>query len=138
MVCYEECDVYQREGSGGGQKQHLQERLARSRATKNMKAEQDILAIIKCSLGARRGGSVATVQVWNKEGTVTEYTDQDGIHQAIWENVQNKRFFLAEPALSNLGTVQTQNRQRGCWTEHIVQGRTWTKQHLISFTKWHR
>ena len=29
---------------------------------------------------------------------MTEHTDQEGIHQAIWDNVQNKRFFLAEAA----------------------------------------
>ena len=44
------------------------------------------------------GGNVATVQVRNEGGTVTEYTNQDGIHQALWKNVQYKWFFLAESA----------------------------------------
>jgi hypothetical protein len=51
---------------------------------------------------------VDTVQVQNEEGTVTEYTDQDGIHKAIWENVQNKWFFLAESAPICNGDLQEQ------------------------------
>ena len=34
----------------------------------------------------------------DEDGNITEYTDHDGIHNVIWDNVQNKRFFLAELA----------------------------------------
>ena len=73
-------------------------------------AECQILAIIKrendesfwrrlnYSLGKPRGGACFKVQVEQAEGTVEEISGKEDLHEAIWENIHRKQFYLAEEA----------------------------------------
>ena len=42
--------------------------------------------------------SVRCVQTDDDDGRIQEYTDQAGIENAIWSNIHQKRFYLAEEA----------------------------------------
>ena len=44
------------------------------------------------------GVSVRVVQVEDGEGELVEYTTQAEVHEAIWNNIHRKRFYLAEEA----------------------------------------
>ena len=73
-------------------------------------AERQILAIIQrekdksfwrrlnYALGKPRGGACFKVQVEQAEGTVEEICGKEDLHEAIWENIHRKRFYLAEDA----------------------------------------
>ena len=49
-------------------------------------------------MGKKTGGSVQAVQVEDAEGNIEVYSTQADIHEAIWSNINCKRFFLAEEA----------------------------------------
>jgi hypothetical protein len=51
-------------------------------------------------MGKPRAGSVRRVLVENgdQEGTLTENTTQESVQQAIFDNIHQKQFFLAEAA----------------------------------------
>ncbi len=53
---------------------------------------------------------ISAVQVRDDDWNITECTDQDGIHYAIWYDVQNKIFFLAESASICNGQLKEQFR----------------------------
>jgi hypothetical protein len=73
-------------------------------------AAKQILAIIRrekdksfwkrmsYSLDRPRGGACFRVQVEQADGTVQEYSGQDDLQWAIWRNIHEKRFHLAESA----------------------------------------
>ena len=44
------------------------------------------------------GGSIRVVQVEEGNGELVEYTTQAEVHEAIWNNIHRKRFYLAEEA----------------------------------------
>ncbi len=53
---------------------------------------------INYALGKPKGGACFKVQVENPDGTVEEYTGQEELEKAIWDNIHRKRFILAEDA----------------------------------------
>ncbi len=73
-------------------------------------AAKQILAIIRhkkdksfwrrmsYSLGRPRGGACFRVQVEQADSTVQEYSGQDDLQWAMWRNIHEKRFHLAELA----------------------------------------
>jgi hypothetical protein len=61
-------------------------------------------------MGKPRAGSVRRVLVENgdQEGTLTENTTQESVQQAIFDNIHQKRFFLAEAAPICTGRLRGQ------------------------------
>lgn len=53
---------------------------------------------LQTALGKKRGRSVSTVQVEDSQGAITDYNTQEGIQEAIFSEIHQKRFFLAEAA----------------------------------------
>ena len=53
---------------------------------------------IQFACGKKKGESSSTVQVEGRKDMVIEYTTQEGVQTAIFENVHQKRFYLAEEA----------------------------------------
>ena len=53
---------------------------------------------IKFACGKKKGGSPSTVQVEGYNNKVVEYTTQEGVKTAIFENSHQKQFYLAEEA----------------------------------------
>jgi hypothetical protein len=49
-------------------------------------------------MGQQSGRRVQEVQVEDSNGVITNYTTQNGIENAIWSNIHQQRFFLAEDA----------------------------------------
>eukprot|EP00956_Cyclotella_meneghiniana_P010074 scaffold13929_cov79-Cyclotella_meneghiniana.AAC.4 len=90
--------------------QHLNKRLEAAREKQDEEAERRILQIIRrerdrafwrrlnFSLGKRRGSSVASVQVPDGEGGHVELNSQKEVQEAIWNNVHQSRYHLAEEA----------------------------------------
>ncbi len=76
----------------------------------NKEAARQILAIIQRKTDERfwwrmtfalrkpRGGACFRVQVEQGDGTTEEYTGQEELQEAIWDNIHQKRFHLAESA----------------------------------------
>jgi hypothetical protein len=91
--------------------QHLKTRLQEAWRKNNEEAEKQILAIIQrerdksfwrklnYTLGKPRAGACFQVQVEDANRESQEYTTQDKIHDAIWNNIHLTRFYLAEAAL---------------------------------------
>jgi hypothetical protein len=50
------------------------------------------------ALGKPRGGACFRVQVKQGDGATREYTSQEELQEAIWDNIHRKRFHLAESA----------------------------------------
>ncbi len=50
------------------------------------------------ALGKPRGGECIRVQVEQGDGTTVEYTSQTELQEAIWKNIHQKQFHLAELA----------------------------------------
>jgi len=79
-----------------------------ARQAGNDKAAQQILNIIaretlrtfwrrlKFACGKKNGGGPSTVQVEGRNDDVIEYTTQEGVQSAIFENIHQKRFYLVE------------------------------------------
>jgi hypothetical protein len=73
-------------------------------------AERQILTIIQreknrsfwqClnyALGKPQGGACFKVQVEQVEGIAKEINSKEELHEAIWDNIHRKRFYLAEEA----------------------------------------
>ena len=49
-------------------------------------------------MGKSRGGSVRSVQIQRDQGAIDEATTQQTVHEAIWDEIHRKRFYLAEQA----------------------------------------
>ena len=49
-------------------------------------------------MGKSRGGSVRYVQIKRDQGSIEEATTQQTVHEAIWDKIHRKRFYLAEQA----------------------------------------
>ena len=108
-VCEEKCQYYERHGHRYRRK-HLQRRLAATRAKRNQKAENQILAIIKheCertfwrrlnySMAKRSGKSVRRVQVVERDGSIQESSTKREVESTLFGEIHGKRFYLAEQA----------------------------------------
>lgn len=110
QVCREKCEYFRNQGHQHRQR-HLQTRLQAAREEDNDIAEKAILAIIhkeRSKAGWRRlnysmgtqqqGRSVQSVQVELEDGVIEEYSGQEDVQEAIWSNIHQKRFYLAEQA----------------------------------------
>ncbi len=85
---------------------------------KDEEAKRQILAIIQWekdrsfwrrlnyALGKPRGGACFKVQVEQAEGTVEEISGKEDLHEAIWDNIHRKRFYLAEEAPMCSGSLR--------------------------------
>jgi len=110
-VCINQCDYYRSHGKYYRRK-HLRKCLQTAREMDDDSREREILAIIKregdrsfwrrvnYSMGKARGGSVRRVLVESpdQEGVLTEYTTAEAVQDAIFSNIHQKRFYLAENA----------------------------------------
>ena len=109
QICKEKCEYFRHNGERY-RKRHLQTRLQAAREEDNDEAERAILAIIgreRCkarwkrlnyAMGRQQGRSVQTVQVETQDGAIQEYSGQDDVQEAIWSNIHQQRFYLAEQA----------------------------------------
>jgi hypothetical protein len=91
-------------------RKHLYNQLDTTKEKEDEEATKQILAIIRrekdksswrrmsYSLGRPRGGAYFRVQVEQADGTVQEHSGQDDLQWAIWRNIHEKRFHLAESA----------------------------------------
>jgi len=107
--CEQQNEYFKRHGKYY-RRQHLKRRLQAARERENDVAEKQILSIIhrerdqrfwrrvNYTLGRPRAGACFQVQVEGQEGELQEYTTQDDIHDAIWDNIHLTRFYLAEAA----------------------------------------
>ena len=108
-VCREQCEYFRNNGHKYRRK-HLHSRLQAARDKEDEEAETAILAIIRrerdkarwkrlnFAMGKQQGRSVQTVQVEHAEGAIVEYTGQEAVQEAIWSNIHQQRFYLAEQA----------------------------------------
>ena len=108
-ACVDQCDHFRKNGKYYRRK-HLYRRLETAKEKEDEEAERQILAIIQrekdksfwrrlnYALGKPRGGACFKVQVEQAEGTVEEICGKEDLHEAIWENIHRKRFYLAEEA----------------------------------------
>ena len=99
---------YFREFGERYRKKHLLNRVDADQQAGNDKAARQILNIIarekqrtfwrrlKFACGNKNGGNPSTVQVKGRNNDVIEYTTQEGVQSAIFENIHQKRFYLAE------------------------------------------
>ena len=90
--------------------QHLQRRLDAAKDAGDDEAEKRILQIISrernrsfwCrlnwALGTKQGNSVSAVQVDDGEGGVIEYSTQTDIQNALWQEVHQSHYHMAEEA----------------------------------------
>lgn len=107
--CEKQCEYFTRHGHRYRRK-FLEKRLSVARIKKNEKAEKDILAIIEREkqrafwrrmnyvMKASKGKSARVVQVQDEDGGITEFSTQDEVESAIWQEIHGKRFYLAEQA----------------------------------------
>ena len=101
-------------GSKHGQKyrtRHLKGRLKVAQDRGNKQAEKRILAIIqnekdrvqwrRLNYGMRKsfGQSARIVSEKLDNGNIVEHEGQDAVEEAIWSNIHDKQFYLAEQAL---------------------------------------
>jgi hypothetical protein len=106
-VGQQHCTYYHQHGKAY-RKRHLKERLEVAREEEDEEAERQILGIIKheweqvfwrrlkYTMKKQTGGSVQLVQVEDEDGNIEEFTMQEEVHEAIWSNIHQKRFFLAK------------------------------------------
>ena len=108
-ACVDQCDHFRKNGKYYRRK-HLYRQLETAKEREDEEAERQILAIIQrekdksfwrrlnYARGKPRGGACFKVQVEQAEGTVEEISGKEDLHEAIWENIHRKRFYLAEEA----------------------------------------
>jgi hypothetical protein len=102
--------AYFREFGERYQKKHLLNRVDAARQAGNDEVARQILNIIarekqrtfwrrlKFACGKKKGGSPSTVQVEGRNDKVIEYTTQEGVQSAIFENIHQKKIYLVEEA----------------------------------------
>jgi hypothetical protein len=107
-ACLSRCEYFRKNGHYYRRK-HLYSRLEVAKE-KDEEAAHQILAIIQrekdqrfwwwmtYDLGKPRGGGCFWVQVEQGDGTTEEYTGQEEMQEAIWDNIHRKRFHLAKLA----------------------------------------
>jgi hypothetical protein len=120
-VCTEKCDYFRKHGKQYRRK-HLYQCVEKARESEDDSRENEILAVIQREkdrsfwrqlnyvMGKQRSGLVRRVLVENgdQEGTLTENITQKSVQQAIFNNIHQKRFFLAEAAPICTGKLRGQ------------------------------
>jgi hypothetical protein len=118
-VCIIQCNYFQRHGKQYRQK-HLLKCLNNAKDSKDEQRVKEILAIIQrekdrsfwhrlnYSMGKPQSGLVCRVLVEDEiqEGALTEFSTQESIQQAIFENIHLRRFCLTEAAHICSGCLQ--------------------------------
>ena len=116
-MCEKQLDHFRTSGQRY-RKKHLLNRAEIARKGGNETAARQILAIIererlrsfwsqlKYSCGKKKGGSPTSVQVEGPLDTILEYNTQESMNKAIFDNIHNKRFHLAEAAPICNGTLR--------------------------------
>jgi hypothetical protein len=101
---------------------HLNRRLVAAREKGDEEAERRILEIVQqeqerafwrglnWALGERRGSSVSAVQVTDEHGNMDELTTQAEVQEALWGEVHQGRYHLAEEAPISQGKLRGQYR----------------------------
>jgi hypothetical protein len=108
-ACLSRCKYFRKNGYYY-QRKHLYSRLEVAKEKEDEEAARQILTIIQrekdkqfwqrmtYDLGKPRGGACFRVQVEQGDGMTEEYTGQEEMQEAIWDNIHRKRFNLAESA----------------------------------------
>jgi hypothetical protein len=108
-ACVDQCNHFRKHGKYHCRK-HLYRQLATAKEKEDEEAERQILAIIQrekdrsfwqCfnyALGKPRGRACFKVQVEQAGGTVDKINGKEDLHEAIWENIHRKQFYLSEEA----------------------------------------
>jgi hypothetical protein len=116
-ACVDQCNHFRKNGKYYPRK-HLYRQLETTKEKEDEEAERQILAIIQqekdrsfwwhlnYALGKPRGGACFKVQVEQAEGTVEEISGKEHLHEAIWDNIHRKRFYLAEEASMCSGSLR--------------------------------
>ena len=116
-MCQDYCLYYRKHGKQYCHQQ-LRERAARAWDDGNVEAEKQILAIIRQEserafwrcveyvMKKQSGSSVRVVQVKNEDRELVEFATQEEVHEAIWSNIHQKWFYLAEEAPICNGPLQ--------------------------------
>lgn len=107
--CKQQCKYFRVHGQRY-RTQHLNRRLEAARSRGDEEAEKRILQIItrerdrafwrrlNWSFGQRRGSSVGAVQVKDSDGSTVELKMRKEVQDAIWSEVHQSRYHLAEEA----------------------------------------
>ena len=107
--CKRKCNYFRKHGKRYRRK-HLQNRLEIARSRNNEEAEKRILMIIQrekerarwrrlnFSMKKRKGRSVTLVTTATEDGDITEHSGQAAMQEAIWSEIHDQRFYLAEQA----------------------------------------
>jgi hypothetical protein len=116
-ACIDQCNHF-RKHDKYYQHKHLYPCLETAKEKKDEEAEHQILTIIqrkkdrsfwRClnyALGKPWGGAFFKVQVEQVEGMVEEINSKEELHEAIWDNIHCKRFYLAKDALICSGPLR--------------------------------
>ncbi len=109
-ICKQKCDYFQKHGKRHC-RQHLNQCLEEAKDRADDEAKRKILAIIRwekdCSLWRRlnfalgkhiQGQSIREVQVEDGIGGILEFDTQEGVHNAIFNEVHWKWYNLAKEA----------------------------------------
>lgn len=109
QVCKEQCNYFEKHGHRFRRK-HLQWRLTVAQSKRNIKAEHQILGIIKSererafwrrlnlAMAKKSGRSVTRVQVVERDGSVRESATKREVESTLFGEIHGKRFYLAEQA----------------------------------------
>ncbi len=104
-ACSSMCTYFQKHDQYYKRK-HLYSRLEAAKEKDDKRGALQILAIIQLkkdrrfwrqmsyALGKPKGGAWFWVQVEQRDGTTTEYPGQEELHEAIWDNIHWRRFYL--------------------------------------------
>jgi hypothetical protein len=117
-VCLQRCNYFRKHGKQH-RTRHLNNCLSRARDEEDSKKEREILDIIKCkkdqrfwrqlnyTMGKPRSGSVRRVLVEDdKNGILTEHVTQESVQEAIFNNIHQKQFYLAENRPACIGRLR--------------------------------
>jgi hypothetical protein len=129
------CKYFRKNGKYYNRK-HLYSRLEVAKEREDEEAAKQILAIIQqekdksfwrrisYSLEKSRGGACFKVQVAQADGSIQEYSGQEDLQRAIWSNIHENCFHLAESAPLCSGNLQgTFGYNAICQTSHeILEG----------------
>ena len=77
------------------------------------------------SMGKSRGGSVRSIQIERDRGAIEEATTQQTVHEAIWDEIHRKRFYLAEQAPICQGSLRGDFGYTACspTAKKVLEGR---------------
>ena len=77
------------------------------------------------SISKSRGGSVRSVKIEQDRGSIQEATTQQTVHKAIWDEIHQKRFYLAEQSHICQGILRSDFGYIACspTAKKVLEGR---------------